>query len=362
EELRKTEKHLIVRFLYDTDGHARDSEPEDIDIIYTHMDQLSDVLKENEDIIYTLQGLLIGNWGEMNGSRFASDNFPSLAQKLYEVIPENMFMAVRTPVQWRLITGYEDDLKLIRQSNDLERQLGLFNDGMMYSYTDLGTYGEDSDTDPGFYKTWSRERELDFQEKLCGSVPNGGEVVGDSEYSDLDNAIYNLSKMHVSYLNIDFDKRVFDKWENSLIKDEGIYKGIDGKKYITDHLGYRFVVSENQMNYDRRANRIDIQFSIRNVGFAPIYTDTKIKVRYVSENEEKIVELKSDLKELSGGLKNEIQKYETSIQLNELSRDDYDVYVYIEDEKGNEIICANTFYTPKKGIFLAKIVKKDELF
>ena len=121
EELRKTEKHLIVRFLYDTDGHARDSEPENIDIIYTHMDQLSDVLKENEDIIYTLQGLFIGNWGEMNGSRFSSDNYPSLAHKLYEVIPEKMFMAVRTPVQWRMITGYEDDLKLIRSE---ERRVG----------------------------------------------------------------------------------------------------------------------------------------------------------------------------------------------------------------------------------------------
>ena len=48
-------------------------------------------------------------------------------------------------------------------------------------------------------------KNLIFQEKLCQYVPNGGEVTVDNEYNDLDNAITDLSQMHVSYLNSEHD-------------------------------------------------------------------------------------------------------------------------------------------------------------
>lgn len=47
-------------------------------------------------------------------------------------------------------------------------------------------------------------------------VPNGGEVVLDNKYNDIDNAAKDLASMHVSYLNNAHDLAVINKWKNKL--------------------------------------------------------------------------------------------------------------------------------------------------
>lgn len=58
-----SDKKWIVRFLYDWNGENEQYEPENLDIILQHMEQVGDVLREYHSCIYTLQGLFIGNWG-----------------------------------------------------------------------------------------------------------------------------------------------------------------------------------------------------------------------------------------------------------------------------------------------------------
>ena len=50
-------------------------------------------------------------------------------------------------------------------------------------------------------------------------VPNGGEVVLDNKYNDIDNAAKDLASMHVSYLNNAHDLAVINKWKKQTYTD-----------------------------------------------------------------------------------------------------------------------------------------------
>lgn len=52
--------------------------------ILMHMEQLSYILREYSEKIFSLQGLFIGNWGEMNGTRYSTDED---LQKLAKSLP-----------------------------------------------------------------------------------------------------------------------------------------------------------------------------------------------------------------------------------------------------------------------------------
>jgi len=87
-------------------GENEQYEPENLDIILQHMEQVGDVLREYHSCIYTLQGLFIGNWGEMNGTKYTDpDSMRKLAACLADVSDASTFLSVRTPAQWRKLRG-----------------------------------------------------------------------------------------------------------------------------------------------------------------------------------------------------------------------------------------------------------------
>ena len=63
------DKHLILRFLYDWDGKNMQYEPNSMDTILRHIEQVGPWLKEHKDQIFLTQGLFIGSWGEMHSSK-----------------------------------------------------------------------------------------------------------------------------------------------------------------------------------------------------------------------------------------------------------------------------------------------------
>ena len=137
-----TKEHWIVRFLYDWNGENEKYEPESIDFVIKHMQQVGGILTEYSDSVFTLQGLFVGNWGELNGTKYADQqSLQQLAKQLVKSTDSQMYLAVRTPVQWRKILESADaDLQEDRK-NPLYDRLGLFNDGMLGSGNDCGTYG-----------------------------------------------------------------------------------------------------------------------------------------------------------------------------------------------------------------------------
>ena len=174
----QSDAQILLRFLYDWDGIAKAKEPESLSTILTHMDQVAEIVNRYESSVYLMQGCFIGNWGEMHGSYFAdAQSIQTLITHLHQVIAPSIYLSVRTPAQWRTITGLYDvpaKFPAFQDEPSITGRLGLFNDGMLGSLSDLGTYGDTlrKDASAPSYKG-VREEELSFQNALCQYVPNG---------------------------------------------------------------------------------------------------------------------------------------------------------------------------------------------
>ena len=92
----------------------------------------------------------------------------------------------------------------------IENRMGLYNDGLFYDGNDYSTYSKnDNITDLTrkyeFFKK-NRTTEVDFQNKLCLNVPNGGEGVFNNtfinKYINIPyNSIPSVLKNPINYAN-----------------------------------------------------------------------------------------------------------------------------------------------------------------
>lgn len=340
----KTGNQLILRFLYDWDGQNLQSEPKELSQILKHMEQVGPLINSYASSVYLIQGIFVGNWGEMNNTVHMGDGqMQTLIEKLADVTDPSIFLSVRTPAQLRsivknqignLIQNWIPVDKTLAFNGTLPSRLGLYNDGMLGSANDTGTYGDkkapeiktsSNDTnyndmslnssDTNYSDAWIREDELAFQNELCQYVPNGGEVIIDNEYNDFDHAIRDLAMIHVSYLNSAYDATVLDKWkasvyhadnvsQSNLVTDTNItnteysnsvnvsdaFDGMNGYDYIERHLGYRYVLRDSKLKFhplfdDSAVLTVDVE----NVGFANCYRPLDATVAVVSNETGKCV-------------------------------------------------------------------------
>lgn len=358
--LAKQKKQYIVRFLYDWNGENAKYEPHNIKIIVGHMKQVEPILRRYAEQIFTLQGLFIGNWGEMNGTQYVDeDSLRVLASTLASVSESSTYLAVRTPMHWRKITQTSDLNAFLESDSPYAYRLGLFNDGMLGNEGDYGTYGTQKASEAGIYKEWTRDEELNFQDALCRTVPIGGEVINDNQYNDLENAIADLKRMHVTYLNEDYDRNVLEKWKSSIIQTDDCFNGTDGLAYIREHLGYRFVIKECHMQQNFWKDTLDIKITIQNVGFAPIYKMSEANLVFVplGDGTKYSVDVAHNLERLPGGSESDqIATIHATIPLNKLSRMDYDVGLLLKDKASGEIISfANEQATTSDGVKIGQI-------
>lgn len=336
---------IILRFLYDWDGKAMESEPQSIDQIFQHMDQTAEIVNRYTDCIFLMQGAFVGNYGEMNNSNYLSDeNCTALIQHLADVIDPFIFLSVRTPAQRRRVLNSMD---VPSEENafdgSLFSRLGLYNDGMLGTANDTGTYGDTPASADAYRSAWVREDELNFQNELCNFVPNGGEVILDNPYNDLENAISDLAQMHVSYLNSAHDLAVLDKWKNSVYEDESsIFNGLSGYDYIGRHLGYRYVVRDTSLD------RSSLTLQLANVGFSVSYRKMDLQLTLVSDTGEGFsYPLSDDSRFWTPGSTVELS---VSLPLRALEKGTYTVYFQMMDPSlQREIIPANTFSHSEYG-------------
>ncbi len=253
ELFRVSQKQMIVRFTYDSEGKGMQREPQSMELIKKHMKQLGPVVCRFASDILVLQGIFVGSWGEMHHSKFlAASDMSDLLYSLYRAVKGSCYLAVRTPEQWRIITKNE------KIEPGLKKKLGLFNDGIFGSATDLGTYRE------GF-----REKELKWQEHFMASVPNGGEAVADEMPVGYRQAAEEMKSMHLSYLNSSYQKKQLDIWKDERVKEKGCWKGLSGYDYIGRHLGSRFVIC------DVKLSKKGLEIMIENRGFSGLYEEVE---------------------------------------------------------------------------------------
>ena len=337
---------MIVRVIYDDEGKNEQYEPESLDIILQHMKQLEPVFGEHRRKIFMLQGLFIGNWGEMHGTRYNHpEELRMLAAQLDAVTDESIYLSVRTPAQWRSIIGVADSQNEILMDNPLAVRLGLFNDGLLGNESDYGTYSTEYDAELDSLGRWLREDELIFQKDLCRYVPNGGEVINDNSYNDFENAVKGLSERRITYLNKDYDQAVLKKWEKETVTEESCFFGLDGYSYIERHLGYRLIIADIRLEYKKEPHHILTEVSLKNVGFSPVYKEPEIKVLLCDEEGNEVLsrEMEFVVRNLAGGEESEmIQKSQVEIPLKGLPKSNYTVYFLMEDpDTGKHILLAN---------------------
>ncbi len=342
--LEKQDKEYLIRFLYDWSGKNSETEPAEVEIILTHMRQLEETLRAHKDIIYIHQGLFIGNWGEMNGTQHLP-YMQELALQLASVTDESTFLAVRMPAQWRKITETADPKQSSWENDSIAHRLSLFNDGMLGNIGDYGTYGTVSREEVGDFTHWNREEELAFQNELCKVVPNGGEVIVENPVNDFENAIADMTTMHVSYLNRDYDQAVLDKWAETIITEEGCFNGMDGLTYVERHLGYRLLIHGTDMDYDLYKDKLVLEVTLQNVGFAPLYRKPELYA-VISNAEGTLVRtypIDADVRVLTGGNQAEqLLPVQAVIELSGYEAGEYNVYFYIQDPaSGKRILLAN---------------------
>jgi len=335
-------------------------EPDNIEIIKTHIKQLSEIVNEYKDIIYIHQGVFIGTWGEMHSSSYSKNykDIPELINTINNYFDPSIYLAVRTPRHYRMIMNYNK----ITNKKLLTSRLGLFNDGLFYNDNDYGTYGQsDINENNGIIKA-NRKDEIKFQNKICFNVPSGGESVlnkNTMDFNDLsiDNTYYNIKNynnfytcndysntIHLSYLNDDYSKPIYSHWSNYTYYNSTnpIWNGGNGHDYISNHLGYRYVIKNATFSSYNDTLNIDIT----NVGYSPAYIKFDIKIFLVNSNNilEKEINVNEDNRLWKS---NDLYKLKIFLDFNSYSiknlNDKYNIYFKLIDPTyGSTIKFGNT--------------------
>lgn len=299
-------KQMIVRTVYDREGKGMEREPDEISRVLRHIRQLGPLFAKYSPYILTLQGLLVGSWGEMHSSRYLSDeNICMLARTLWEAAGGTCYLAVRKPVQKRILQAAPECSALA---------VGLYDDGLFASESHLGTFAEgrygeiNSRNAQGILvenRPWNSSLELSYLDEACARVPNGGEAPGgwdfiqersgtdretaedrgrgriyggntkkredgkdgkdgedredagtsnnrsdirsDSRRHDfaVDEVLDTMHRMHLTYLNRVYSETVISRWKQLRYRGEdSVYQGCSLYDYIGLHLGYRFVIEK----------------------------------------------------------------------------------------------------------------------
>ncbi|MCM1044474.1 MAG: DUF4874 domain-containing protein [Candidatus Gastranaerophilales bacterium] len=288
-------KDMILRVAYDHQGRAQEREPFAFEQVIRHMEQVGALLAEFPHEIVVWQGLLVGNWGEMHTSRFLSEEkLGRLLEILYRCKSPHTYAAVRSPLYHRMLRG------------EKLGGMGLFDDGIFGSGSDLGTFGTYTKEAAGWGEAWVREEELAFEEEVCRRTLNGGEAVYGEDYTEGlsgERMIDDLRRMHIAYLNSRYDTRILDLWKNRSFDGPGPWAGRSLYEYIGAHMGYRFRVRSAGMVPAGGARRglYRVELEIENCGFGNLCQEAELYLEWTgADGRFQRQRLACDLRELCG--------------------------------------------------------------
>jgi hypothetical protein len=268
EVARQSGVKLLVRFAY-TQSMSKpygDATPERV---LAHIDQLTDVLRRNSDVIALVQAGFIGAWGEW----YYTDHFSQVAgfineqnwidrkalvNALLNAIPSNRFIQLRTPQYKRTITGSTDPLTPEEAFSGSDKsRLAHHNDCFLASPNDLGTY------------LVNIEEEKNYIEQDTYYAPLGGETCGVYvPRSECPSALAELERLHWSFLNADYHPLVISGFESNGCLPE-----------IEQKLGYRFrMVNGVIQNAGMPGGQFEVNLNLVNDGWANPFNPRTVEI------------------------------------------------------------------------------------
>lgn len=343
-------KHLIVRAVYDCKGQAETVEPTDFELVKEHLRQILLVIDEYADCVFIYQGLLIGNWGEMHGSRYmAKPHLVELCEIADGHLSDDIFLCVRKPAQYRMLRTDHGS-----QMRSGMCRVGLFNDAILASDTDMGTYGAGNDL--RWDAAWSRAKEFEFMDRICAFAPNGGEAVyGDGYVRTLQTQeiIDDFQNMHLTYLNRLYDTKMLDYFKTLPCK-KGVWKQKTLYDYIAAHLGYRFCIENVTVTLEEGAGKTTqmvLSIDIANHGFANLYEDATAEI-IVEANTRKTYAI-GNLRDIASGQRKKLcvvlGQYDKSNKKNEAK-----IYLAAHLVRSSKMLQLANAMT-EKGVFLGTL-------
>jgi hypothetical protein len=258
--VRDSGMKIILRVAYNQ-GPYPDSEPDaTLDQMKRHLAQLSPILADNVDVIYSMEAGFLGAWGEWHTSTHGYDLDPAAKQELYDAlmsaIPASREVAFRYPSDLRALIGEPATADDVAQ-DDARARSGNHQDCFLAGPDDNGTWARDGKNSTDDDKAFIAAQGL--------STVVGGETCNSDvpERASCDTALSELDSMHFSYLNRDFEENTLQRF-----RDEGCYDEIG------DRLGYRFSLNQATITGDPQPGAsLGLELNMQNIGFAPLVNE-----------------------------------------------------------------------------------------
>ena len=260
---------IILRVAYDFEGRGLEKEPDLFSQVEDHLRQLAPIVREFENRLVVFQGLLVGSWGEMHQSKFLSmQRIQALERAFRSGGNSKVWLALRSPACLRGLMG---------RGNQAGRRT-LFDDAIGGSDTDMGTFGWKRQDEAMWDEPWVREDELKFIDTFCADAPIGGETVlpANGEGISLDEFMYALRRMHLSYLNCQHDQQQLDLWKRQELLRADVWDGISLYDYIGAHMGYRFCVRRAAVKNQFGGQMLSVE--IENTGFGGLLQEAEAEL------------------------------------------------------------------------------------
>ncbi len=269
ENVRTAGLKIIVRFSYSNAQGSTPQQPIKSQIL-SHISQLSTILNNNKDIIFSHQAGFIGTWGEWyytNSTEFGTDGNITNTQWLNrKEIVDAMLVATpqEIPIQVRyagIKTTLYGNTLLTEQTaylNTANARIGFFNDAFLNNYGDQGTYSvSDECTNPVGTTDYNYVANETKYLPMTGET-NGFNPCNDGFRTSGDNAIYEMNLTNWTTINRDYYTPF---WDEVIISNhyEDILKG----------LGYRFVLNSSEVTSNNTG--FEINLNLTNVGFSRVF-------------------------------------------------------------------------------------------
>lgn len=248
EKARQAGVKVILRFAYNF-GPYPDSEPDaPASWVLKHIAQLQPLLDANADVIAVVQAGFIGAWGEWHTS---TNNLttPQTRQQILEAlvsaVPESRSVQLRYPPYKQAMYGAALT-EATAFTDSFAARVGHHNDCFVSSDTDVGTYPDD---------------EVDAFRDYVGAdtafVPMGGETCAVSApRSECMSALAEMTKLHFSYINREFQEDVLASWQPC-------------RQEMEQRLGYRLALERAQLpEAVKPGGSFTLSVQLKNSGFA----------------------------------------------------------------------------------------------
>lgn len=296
EETRANGGALIIRIGY-TWSEQAGCEPADFNIVLGHVETLSRIMADFDDVIVGVEAGVAGPWAEMHSSDYCKAEYMNRILETYCAnLPESISILVRSPGFISKMAGSDTAgvlAKLPFADSKLKR-LGMFNDGYLGTWWDYGTWAGD----------FTRERGVEML-KTFTDHPYGGEFAYVSlewietnrerthELFETDhwNIVKEWYDTHLNYLrNVKDANHSLCKFLGSLSFDStkfafagmprlAEYDGQTMLKFCLDHMGYRFAVRNARLPKTlHRGKQSLIALDVENTGFGKLLLPSRCEV------------------------------------------------------------------------------------